>query len=268
MIPTNIKRAFAAVLVVAVLVSASVFTSFAADNKASQKRSDAQYTNPETGYQVLIKDDDNLLSSSDENKLVEEMVPLTKYGHAVLWTTDIYASDEANQARKERKACYEYDSAALFMINMGSRKLYIQSYGTLYKSINSSKARSITDNVSKYATNKDYYTCAKEAFTQMAATAQGEQIAEPMKIVSYVVISLMLGLIIALAIAFSKKFNPLRKTAEMSTATGSGTMMATPLNMVLIKTDVIHVSSSSGGGGGGGCGGGGGGCGGGGGSSF
>ena len=102
----------------------------------------------------------------------------------------------------------------------------------------------------------------------MAATAQGEQIAEPMKIVSYVVISLMLGVMIALAVAFSKKFNPLRKSVEPPETKGSGTMMATPLNMVLIKTETIHVSSSSGGGGGGGCGGGGGGCGGGGGSSF
>lgn len=265
---TNTKRALAVVLVFMIIISLSVFTSFAAENKASHKRSEAQYTNPATGYQVLIKDDNDLLSSSDENKLVEEMMPLTEYGHAILWTTDVNVSDYLEQARKERKACYEYDSASIFMINMGSRKLCIQSYGTLLKSISSSKARSITDNVSRYATNRGYYTCAKEAFAQMAATAQGEQIAEPMKIVSYVVISLMLGVMIALAVAFSKKFNPLRKSVEPPETKGSGTMMATPLNMVLIKTETIHVSSSSGGGGGGGCGGGGGGCGGGGGSSF
>lgn len=267
---TKTKRALAVVLVFVILISLSMFTSFAAEKKASHKRSEAQYTNPETGYQVLIKDDDDLLNSSDEKKLVEEMMPLTKYGHAILWTTDINVSDYLEQARKERKACYEFDSASIFMINMGSRKLCIQSYGDLLKSINSSKARSITDNVSHYATAGDYYTCAKEAFTQMASTAQGEQIAEPMKIVSYIVISIMLGLMIALAVAFSKKFNPLRKSIEPPETKGSGTMMATPLNMVLIKTDTIHVSSSSGGfgGGGGGCGGGGGGCGGGGGSSF
>lgn len=268
---TKTKRALAAVLVFVILISLSMFTSFAAEKKASHKRSEAQYTNPETGYQVLIKDDDDLLSSSDEKKLVEEMMPLTEYGHAILWTTNINVSDYLEQARKERKACYEYDSASIFMINVGSRNICIQSYGTLYRYLSGSIARTITDNVSHYATAGDYYTCAKEAFTQMTATAHGEKIAEPMKITSYIVISIVLGLMIALAIAFSKKFNPLRKSIEPPETKGSGTMMATPLNMVLIKTDTIHVSSSSGGfggGGGGGCGGGGGGCGGGGGSSF
>lgn len=267
---TKTKRALAAVLVFVILISLSMFTSFAAEKKASHKRSEAQYTNPETGYQVLIKDDDNLLSSSDEKKLVEEMMPLTEYGHAILWTTNINVSDYLEQARKERKACYEYDSASIFMINVGSRNICIQSYGTLYRYLSGSIARTITDNVSHYATAGDYYTCAKEAFTQMTATAHGEKIAEPMKITSYIVISIVLGLMIALAVAFSKKFNPLRKSIEPPETKGSGTMMATPLNMVLIKTDTIHVSSSSGGfgGGGGGCGGGGGGCGGGGGSSF
>ncbi len=267
---TKTKRALAAVLVFVILISLSMFTSFAAEKKASHKRSEAQYTNPETGYQVLIKDDNDLLSSSDEKKLVEEMMPLTEYGHAILWTTNINVSDYLDQARKERKACYEYDSASIFMINVGSRNICIQSYGTLYRYLSGSIARTITDNVSHYATAGDYYTCAKEAFTQMTATAHGEKIAEPMKITSYIVISIVLGLMIALAVAFSKKFNPLRKSIEPPETKGSGTMMATPLNMVLIKTDTIHVSSSSGGfgGGGGGCGGGGGGCGGGGGSSF
>ena len=254
---TKTKRALAAVLVFVILISLSMFTSFAAEKKASHKRSGAQYTNPETGYQVLIKDDDDLLSSSDEKKLVEEMMPLTEYGHAILWTTNINVSDYLEQARKERKACYEYDSASIFMINVGSRNICIQSYGTLYRYLSGSIARTITDNVSHYATAGDYYTCAKEAFTQMTATAHGEKIAEPMKITSYIVISIVLGLMIALAVAFSKKFNPLRKSIEPPETKGSGTMMATPLNMVLIKTDTIHVSSSSGGFGGGGGGGGG-----------
>ena len=270
---TNIKRALAFVLVFAVIAGASAFSAFAAENKASHSRSEAQYTNPETGYQVLIKDDKNLLDSAQEAMLVEDMAPLTDYGHAIFWSTDIKNADYIDQARRERLACYDYDSASIFMINMGSRKICIQSYGTLYDSINDSKARSITDNVSKHASAKDYYTCVKEAFGEMYATVNGKQIAEPMKYASYAVIALMLGIILALAIAFSKRFNPLRKSVEPPETTGSGTLMATPLNMVLVRTETIVVESHSSGGfsggGGGGCGGGGGGgCGGGGGSSF
>lgn len=267
---TSIKKAFALVLVSVLLISASVFTSFAAT--AQHSKSEAQYTNPETGYQVLISDEDDLLNDGEERLLVEDMKPLTEYGHAILWTTGESTYDAVDQARRYRKDCYEYDSASVFAINMGSRKLTIQSYGELYKFIDDSKARSITDNVSHYATGKMYYICAQEAFAQMFATASGEAIAEPMKYISYVVIALMLGVIIALGVAFSKKFNPLRKSVEPPETKGSGVLMTVPATMALIRTETIIVESHSSGGGfgGGGCGGGGGGggCGGGGSSSF
>lgn len=268
---TSIKKVTASALVIAVIISISVFTSFAAT--AQHSRDNARYTNPETGYQVLIADEDDLLTDADERLLVEDMKPLTDYGHAIFWSTNKSTFDAVDQARQFRKDSYEFDSASVLAINMASRKITIQSYGELYKFINDSKARSITDNVSHYATSKMYYNCAKEAFAQMYATASGEAIAEPMKYISYVVIALMLGVILALAIAFSKKFNPLRKAVEPPETTGSGILMTAPAAMALVRTETIIVQSSSGGGfsgGGGGFsgGGGGGGCGGGGSSSF
>ena len=270
MILTNIKRSFAFILVAAVIVTASSFGAFAAENGAGKSNGNAQYTNPETGYQVLISDDINLLTADEKLLLIEDMKPVTEFGHVIFWTTNKHASDEIEQARQARKACYEYDSASIFVINMSNRKLTIQSYGDLYKSINDSKARSITDNVSHFATSKQYYHCAEEAFSQMYTTAMGASIAEPMKYLSYVVISIMLGVTIALAIAFSKKYNPLRKSVARPETVGSGTLMTTPAEMVLVRTETVIIESSShGGGGGGGCGGGGGGgCGGGGSSSF
>ncbi len=257
---TNIKRALAFILAAAVIVTASSFGAFAADDRAGKSNGNAQYTNPETGYQVLVSDDSDLLTADEERSLVEDMKPVTEFGHVIFWTTNKYASNEIEQARQARKACYEYDSASIFVINMANRKLTIQSYGALYNTINDSKARSITDNVSRYATKKQYYNCAKEAFSQMYTTANGASIAEPMKYLSYIVISLMLGVTIALAIAFSKKFNPLRKSVAPPETVGSGTLMTAPAELVLVRTETVIVESSShvgGGGGGGGCGGGG-----------
>lgn len=267
MIPTKLRTA-AALVIAAVLMCASVTVAFAAEDAAAHSQAQARYTNPETGYQVLIMDDIDLLDSEEEALLAEDMKPVTQYGHAVFWTTDLYAYDEIDQARQMRRNCYELDSASIFAINMNVRKLTIQSYGTLYNLVNDSTARSITDNVSHYATSKKYYDCAREAFGQIAELSRGGTIAEPMKYLSYVVISLMLGVIIALALAFSKTFNPLRKSVAPPETVGSGTLMTAPMTTKLIRTETIVVQSSSGGGGGCGGGGGGGGCGGGGSSSF
>ncbi len=239
--------------VVAVLVLTLLFSAVSAVSSL-EKQSDAQYTNPETSYQVLIIDELSLLTESE-------------------------------QARLKRKELYVFDSAAIFAINMGSRKLSIQTYGTIRDYVNDSKARSITDNVSSYATSKDYFSCSQEAFRQMVRVVDGEYISEPMKYTSYAVISAMLGLILALSIAFSKRFNPLRRAYQKASVMTAGSAVTGPIQAYEVKREKIYVSSSSssssggsgcGGGsscGGGGCGGGsscggGGGCGGGGSSSF
>lgn len=260
-------KTIASILLAAVIIAVSVSTAFAAQT-AQHSLQYAQYTNPETGYQVIISDDIDLLTDEEENRLVEDMAGITEYGHVIFWTTDTYTSDEIDQARQARRSLYEFDSACIFAINMNVRKLTIQSYGTIYESVTDSKARSITDNVSSLATSKKYYQCANEAFSQVYSTVQGKQIAEPMKYISYAVIALMLGVIIALSVAFSKKFNPLRKPAAPARTIGSGALIAGGVNPRLVRTETVIIESSSGGGGGGGCGGGGGGCGGGGSSSF
>ena len=244
-------KVFASTLTALLLIFCCVISAGAA------QRQDAQYTNPETSYQALIIDELDLLTESERARLVEEMMPLTKYGNIIFWSTDVKQSDYINQAREKRRSLYDLDSASILMINMGSRKVAIQSYGTMYNYITDSKARSITDNASHYATAKDYYSFAKEAYGHT----------------SYAVIASMVGVIIALSIAFSKRHNPLRKEYDHARVMTAGNAVIGPVNVYEDRKERIHVSSSSGGfSGGGGCGGGGGGggggCGGGGGSSF
>lgn len=256
------------------LIAIIVFTAipFVSAENTPLNRQDAKYTNSDTGYQVMVIDEAELLTEEQQEQIVNSMKPITQYGHIILWTTREHAFNEIEQARIKRYSLYSYDNASIFAINMSNRKITIQSYGTLYQYITNSKARSITDNVKNYATRGDYYGCSASAFVQMYAVANGEKIAEPMKFISYVVISLMAGLIIALNIAFSQRFNPLRRVYERAEIKKYGSIIG-QLSMVEVKRETHTVSSSgSGCSGGGGCGGGsscgGGGCGGGGSSSF
>ncbi len=191
------------ICIICIIMAALSFT-FCADaaNDSDEKNDGAQ-------YRVVIIDSLDLLTDDEERKLTEDMTPLTAYGNVAFWTTDEAAFDEIDQARVKRKELFGYESGSIFVINMEIRKLTIQSYGTIKESITDSVARSITDNVSKYATKGKYYTCSRTAFSQMYAVCERGNIPEPLKKSGYVVISFMLGLIIAISIAFSKKHNPL-----------------------------------------------------------
>ena len=258
-------RRLLALLVLILLIGALLPAAFAADREL--------YTNPETGFRVYILDEDDLLSSSEESRLLEEMKPITQYGHAIFWSTrESTHGDEIEQARLKRRAVTGMDSAGIFVINMSARKITFQSYGRIYEVITRSYARTITNNVSRYATDGDYYSCAANGFRQAFRLLEGERIAQPMKIVSYALIALMLGLLAAVLFVFGKRQNTVYKklALPLSAAVTTG---------VLLRTDPTSrksgqnrryspPSSDSSSGGGGGCGGGGGGCGGGGSSSF
>ena len=171
--------------------------------------SDVKYTNSENNHKVVLIDEADLLTPDEEAKLVEDMKPITDYGNIAFWTTTEDAYNEIEQARIKRKELFDFESGCVFVINMNIRKLTIQSYGKINESVDDSKARSITDNVSSYATSKKYYECAKEAFSQINTVCKNSYISEPLKVSGYVVVSAMLGLLIAVSIAFSQKQNSL-----------------------------------------------------------
>ena len=234
-------------LTVYVLCVISCVLSFTVCVDAAEQ---ARYTNPDTNYQIVIIDDLDLLTDEEEQKLVEDMKPVTAYGNAAFWTTEAYTYNEIDQARLKRKELFNFDSACIFVINMDIRKLTIQSYGTINESLTDSFARSITDNVKGYATSEDYYTCCKTAFSQIFMVCENLHISEPLKISGYIVISLMSGLILAIAIAFSRVNNPLLKAGlytinEPYQIEGG---FKTPIDAVYVSETTVYrppVSSSS-----------------------
>ena len=169
---------------------------------------------------------------------------------------DSYAFDGIDQARLKRKELFEFDSACIFAINMNVRKITIQSYGKINESITDSYARSITDNVKNYATAGNYFNCASAAFSQMLDVCENRSISEPLKVSGYIIISLMLGFIIAIGIAFSKKHNPMLQSwmfEDNSRYKAVGGLKSEIEAYLIKETTVYRPPSDSGSSGGGGC---------------
>ena len=164
------------------------------------------------GYHVIIEDDAQLLTSEEENKLFEKMKDITEYGNVAFKTTNynnFYST--STYASDFYKSKFGTSSGTLFLIDMYKRVIYIYSDGIIYKTISSSKADIITDNVYKYATNRNYYDCAYNAYDQIYTLLAGGRIREPMKYITNgilsLVISALLGFLFSLKKASLKEVN-------------------------------------------------------------
>lgn len=159
------------------------------------------YLNNETNYELVIEDDADLLTESEEKKLYGNMLNLTKYGNIIFKSINkntYYSTDEYAKSFYNNR--YGSKSGTVFLIDMSKRKIYVFSNGGNYNIITNSKAETITDNIYKLATKKEYYECAKQAFEQINTLLEGGKIAEPMKYISNIVIALMISLLINFAI--------------------------------------------------------------------
>lgn len=185
------------------------------------------YENPDTGYQVMILDDIDLLTDDEEKRLVEDMKPITEFGHIIFWSTNIAASNAEEQAKEKRASFYGRESAGILSINMNSRYITFHSDGDMNKLVNASYARTVTDNASHYASEKRYYDCAHEVFFEVNEVLHGNRIAEPMKYISYTVIALMAAFVLVVWFVFGKRRNPLnRRNRNLAKYYGKGQLMA------------------------------------------
>ncbi len=229
----------------------------------------AAYRNETTNYSVYIEDNAALLSDYDRERLKEDMIPVTKYGNATFLTTDDNTSSAAGYAKEYNNTKFGTASSTVFFIDMRNREIYIFSNGTIYNSVTNSKARSITDNVYKYASDGDYYSCASKAFSQIYKVAGGQKIAEPMKYIGNALFAMMLALVINFFIVSSSSK---AQKVDNSVLASNSMRRFNATNFQSVKGSLTKRynprSSDSGGSSGGGSSGGGGGGGGGGGHSF
>ena len=154
------------------------------------------WSNPETGYCVILEDDADLLSQEEEAQLASQMQEITDYGNALFKTISYNNFSASYFAEDYYHGQFGAESGTLFLIDMGNRELYIFSDGAVYKTITKAYAATITDNIYRYASDQDYYLCASTAFDQIHTLLSGRRIAQPMKYISNALLALILAALI------------------------------------------------------------------------
>ena len=170
------------------------------EDVTNKQEKDNTYFNETTNYKLLIKDDANLLTKDEEEKIKDQMVGLTEYGNIILITLSKNSTSTESYASSYYHQNYGTESGTLMLIDMYHRYIYIFSDGANYRTITSSKAYSITDNIYNYATNENYYECVHEAFREIKVLLEGGKIAEPMRHISNFVLAITSAFLICFLI--------------------------------------------------------------------
>lgn len=206
---------------------------------------------------IIIIDTCDLLTPEEEEKLVADMRPITEYGR-VMFATGSTSDGAATSQELFHSVFYEGESAVLFYIDIGSRRLQIYSDGQIYNKISTSKANEITNSVYREAKSEKWYECASKAFHSILDCLDGKTVLRPMRYFQSFFLALAFASIIIYLWLYSS-----RKSLIISSDTDKkrdsyiksiSRISYTNINKKLERT-VHHSSSSSGGGGGGGGGG-------------
>ena len=163
--------------------------------KALAEETSKVYTDPQTGYTAMIIDEADLLTEEEEARLLEQMKPLTAYGHGLLLTvTDSRLYDEIAE-----DLYHQYlgrDSGTMLLINMGSREIGLYSDGKNYDIITKTNAVTIADNIYYYARTGDWYTCCSKGFQDVLSLLGGSRIARPMKYIGNGLMALTVSILL------------------------------------------------------------------------
>ena len=246
------------VQILRVIYSCIVIASLVLPKKGAEPVSDYSnvWTNPDTGYFALIEDDADLLETTEEMDLLDDMKKITEYSSVAFHSTDNNSQTVEYYAEDYLHHVIGYGAGVVFVIDMDNRKVCVYSDGPSYGKITTAKADTITDNVYRYASNSDYYGCASEAFDEIYMVLGDQRIAQPMKYIGNALLALLAALFInyRLVIALSKAK---KQDNDLMATQAFKRLNATPPKAVKTHTTKVYnpPSSSSGGGGGGGGGG-------------
>ncbi|MCH5344345.1 MAG: TPM domain-containing protein [Acetatifactor sp.] len=226
------------------------------------------YTNPETGYRVILEDKAELLTEGERGELTEQMRQITAYGNVAFVTIGENYRDTDDYAAACFRDLFGRSSGTLFLIDMDNRNIWVYSDGAIYRVVTKSYANTITDNVYRYASRGEYYECAAEVYQEIFALLEGDRIAQPMKYISNVFLALILALFVNFGLVswMSRLRKP--KDAELLSNSVRYFHVTEPTITYAHETKTYDPVSSDSGSSGGGSGGGGGHSGGGGGHSF
>jgi hypothetical protein len=201
--------------ILAAITAVSVFSFSNADIKASQEDDticyDTEYTNETTGYSAYIFDEADILTTDEEDDLLEVMKPITEHSDIIFDSTEYDEYDDYEEYARQfmYSVSGKGNDTTVFVVNLADRKLTVWSDGNALNTISNDYGTTITDNVYKYAHNKEYYKCAAEVYNEINSLWNGQKIKTPMKIICNVliaiVLSLMFNVIMMLHMSSSKK---------------------------------------------------------------
>lgn len=209
------------------------------------------YDNPQTGYSVYINDAYDLLTEDEEAALLNDMIPITEFGNAGFISCDNTEMSTVQYSKSSYERLFGTDSGMLLVIDMGNRQLYIKNNGAISNVITNAYSNTISDNIYRYASKGEYYSCASMAFKQAYTVLQGGRIAQPMRFIS--------AALVALIIALTLNYLIIRFAASPSKASAHEIIDAAKVDYRLRGAEAVHdhtsrvyspVSRSSGGGGG------------------
>ena len=153
----------------------------------------------EESYSVFIDDGADLLTSAEEVLLALDMRPLTEYGDAVFLSTTASGTADVLAERyfDTHLSAQRSHSGVIFLVDMHTREILIFTRGLLEKRVGRAGAYAITDNVYRYASKGEYYECARSAFAQILALAEGQRLFSPMRVICNLLLAVSAGLIAA-----------------------------------------------------------------------
>ncbi len=216
------------------------------------------YTNPETNYSVYMDDACDLLTTDEEAQLIEEMIPLTQYGNAGFISCEVSSEETSEYSARVYNSLFGTESGALLVVDMGNRMLYIKNNGEVSRIVTNAYSNTITDNIYRYASDGDFYTCASTAFSQILTLLEGGRIAQPMRFISAALFALILGLLINYLLVRAVTAPNPAGSDEIIDAANVDFRLRNPASHHIKTTKVYSPVRSSGGSGGGSRGGGGG----------
>ena len=144
---------------------------------------------------LLIQDDAGLLTDTEKENLRLDMQKMSPYGNVIFYSVNNNLSSAAECAASFYRSKYGYEDGTLFLVDMDNREIYIYNSGEVSKLITNQECYTITDNIYTYASDADYYTCAKKAFEQEASLMEGRKIPHPMKYISNFLLAAVLAVI-------------------------------------------------------------------------
>ena len=238
------------ILLAGSLFAAALLAVLTASLEARAQDSFFAYTNPDTNYVVYMNDEYDLLSDEEESRLIDEMIPLTEYGNAGFLSCENSSESTSQYSARVYSSLFGTESGTLLVIDMGQRMLYIKSNGAISEIVSNAYSNTITDNIYRYASEGDYYTCASKAYVQVYTLLSGGKIAQPMRYISAALLALILGLMINYLIVRTVSKPRKADTEEIIDAANVDFRLRDPAARHSHTTKVYSpVRSSSGGGG-------------------